>query len=93
MSSWSSTLDLDKRSVHDLLEEDEHGVTADPAAICRATLASEGEDEAGFWRADVPRDKMRSGGPLVVSFRRTPEEASMATEVLGSVDGDDVVAM
>ena len=60
--------------MHEVVEEYEHGVTANTSAICRIESAMERDGEIWtFFQAHSPRERMRKGVPLVVSLRRSPE--------------------
>lgn len=78
MSSGSAAFCFDKGSVHELLDDDEHGVTSDTTSICvRVGLLARlaGREKALVsvgWEESLPRDRTRRGGPFVVSFLLTP---------------------
>ena len=72
---------FDIGAVHEFLEDDEHGVAADTASICsrqRWFMTSEGDSGPAV---NLPRERILSGGPLVVSLRRK-FTGSMATAVV-----------
>lgn len=78
VAAGGAAFDLDERAVHEFLDNDEHGVAANASSVC----ASAGTDGQQLWqelqgitRGNLPSERMRRGGPLVVSDLRTPYES------------------
>lgn len=55
--------------VHKIMKKDEHRVAANTSAICQGSVAA----QKCKFNVRLPSDRMRSGVPLVVSLRRSPE--------------------
>lgn len=61
--------------VHEIMEKDEHRVTANTPTICKSQQIQEVVSQI----AHSPNDRMRRGVPFVVSLRRSPEGSILKT--------------